>query len=589
MKKLYILFIAIIAIHFTNIYAQQTIPSQKVLSGYGYGTSMIKDTISGNITITGTYFGKVCAIKFNSEGTIIKKNTFMSGAGSCIKQTSDKGFIITGSTNAVINSTQAICLIKIDSNLNAVWQKTVTSNGSGTNAYCYGNSVIVEPDGYIVLGDAQGFSCSYEGMFIFKTDLLGNIIWSNVYGQQTYGMSIIKTIDGGIIACGNMTYNGSNLLLMKTDNLGNEMWLKKYRHNDNDTGEETGTVVTQTQDSNFLIIGITSNGNHNSNKGGIYVVKVDQNGDTLWTRAINSNSYSEYGTSVVEVNDGYVITGYSKDTNQTMSNILLVKLQKDGSVLWGRTIGQIISISGMSYGNAVISDNRNFKIIGNTSDGQIYLINTDSIGNAGGCYDSTASFVSTPTQSIVNSTTIPQYSVTPVLGSSSVVAIPDFNFDTICMQGIYSLIYLTDNNGYILGTDPQKVAKDSNGTMVTAVPYQDYQFLKWSDGVTTASRIDSNIQGPIVVTAMFVSTLSVPEIGGDKFIIYPNPTKDNLTIETNINKEQKLEIINLFGQTVYASNINKKVIINTSAFANGVYILKLSSDKEAVVRKFIKQ
>ena len=71
--------------------------------------------------------------------------------------------------------------------------------------------------------------------------------------------------------------------------------------------------------------------------------------------------------------------------------------------------------------------------------------------------------------------------------------------------------------------------------------------------------------------------------------IYPNPTKDNLTIETNLNTEQRIEIVNLIGQTVYTTIINKKATINTSAFANGVYILKLSSDKETVVRKFVKE
>jgi len=71
--------------------------------------------------------------------------------------------------------------------------------------------------------------------------------------------------------------------------------------------------------------------------------------------------------------------------------------------------------------------------------------------------------------------------------------------------------------------------------------------------------------------------------------IYPNPTKDNLTIETNSNTAQKLEITNLIGQTIYTSYINKKATINTSVFAKGVYVLKLSSDKETVVKKFIKQ
>ena len=70
---------------------------------------------------------------------------------------------------------------------------------------------------------------------------------------------------------------------------------------------------------------------------------------------------------------------------------------------------------------------------------------------------------------------------------------------------------------------------------------------------------------------------------------YPNPTKDNLTIETNSNREQRLEILNFIGQTVYTSNINNKATIKTSAFLKGVYILKLSSNKESVVKKFVKE
>jgi len=71
--------------------------------------------------------------------------------------------------------------------------------------------------------------------------------------------------------------------------------------------------------------------------------------------------------------------------------------------------------------------------------------------------------------------------------------------------------------------------------------------------------------------------------------VYPNPANDNITIETNLNTEQRFEIINMVGQTVYANNIRKIAIVNTSAFANGVYILKLSSDKETVVKKFVKE
>ena len=51
----------------------------------------------------------------------------------------------------------------------------------------------------------------------------------------------------------------------------------------------------------------------------------------------------------------------------------------------------------------------------------------------------------------------------------------------------------------------------------------------------------------------------------------------------------KIEILNLIGQSIYRIYINKKATINISAFAKGIYILKLSSDKETVVRKFVKE
>ena len=84
------------------------------------------------------------------------------------------------------------------------------------------------------------------------------------------------------------------------------------------------------------------------------------------------------------------------------------------------------------------------------------------------------------------------------------------------------------------------------------------------------------------------SVLNIPPV--DEINIYPNPATDKLTIETNFNTEQRLEIVNLIGQTVYTTYyINKKATVNISAFPRGVYILKLYTDKKTVVKEFIKQ
>ena len=72
--------------------------------------------------------------------------------------------------------------------------------------------------------------------------------------------------------------------------------------------------------------------------------------------------------------------------------------------------------------------------------------------------------------------------------------------------------------------------------------------------------------------------------------VYPNPAKDKLTIESNINKLINYDIINIMGQTVYSSYLNSgKTNINISEFAKGIYTIKLYSEKGNVVKKFVKE
>ena len=121
---------------------------------------------------------------------------------------------------------------------------------------------------------------------------------------------------------------------------------------------------------------------------------------------------------------------------------------------------------------------------------------------------------------------------------------------------------------------------------ITAIPNKVY--TSWN--LVCFKQNDNIIYLNPIYNSCFPSLSNINEITNNNNIsIYPNPTKDNLTIETNTNTEQRLEIINLIGQTVYTIYINKKATVNTSAFAKGVYILKLSSDKETLVRKIVKE
>ncbi len=71
--------------------------------------------------------------------------------------------------------------------------------------------------------------------------------------------------------------------------------------------------------------------------------------------------------------------------------------------------------------------------------------------------------------------------------------------------------------------------------------------------------------------------------------IYPNPAKDKLTIETNLNSKISYVIENLLGQKIYSSFVTNKATIDVSFYPKGIYILKLNTDKGIVIKKFVKE
>ena len=68
----------------------------------------------------------------------------------------------------------------------------------------------------------------------------------------------------------------------------------------------------------------------------------------------------------------------------------------------------------------------------------------------------------------------------------------------------FTLDYTAGDHGSIAGESPQTVAQGTDGAPVTAVPDAGYRFDKWSDGVATATRTDTNVLSDIAVTATFV-------------------------------------------------------------------------------------
>jgi len=87
-------------------------------------------------------------------------------------------------------------------------------------------------------------------------------------------------------------------------------------------------------------------------------------------------------------------------------------------------------------------------------------------------------------------------------------------------------------------------------------------------------------------------TLSVNQQNGiDLVKLYPNPTRNLLTIDTPNNFVlDKVEVYNNLGQLVLESaNIAQAGSLDVSALQSGVYFIKLDFAGQQVTRKFLKE
>ena len=82
-------------------------------------------------------------------------------------------------------------------------------------------------------------------------------------------------------------------------------------------------------------------------------------------------------------------------------------------------------------------------------------------------------------------------------------------------RGSFTLSYVAGEGGTIEGITEQSVLAGDSGTAVTAVPNEGYAFMRWSDGVTTATRTDTDVAGNISVTAEFASLCHLTYVAGE--------------------------------------------------------------------------
>jgi Leucine-rich repeat (LRR) protein len=92
------------------------------------------------------------------------------------------------------------------------------------------------------------------------------------------------------------------------------------------------------------------------------------------------------------------------------------------------------------------------------------------------------------------------------------------------------------------------------------------------------------------ITLLYDEINGIPAIENTNINIYPNPVKDELRIESGDLKIASVEIVDLAGKKIFTFNSQLSThSINVSALPQGIYFVKLETDKGIVTKKIIKE
>ncbi len=284
--------------------------------------------VAGFYQIAPPDFTDLFLIRTNALGdtlwTRIYGDTMESRALDVI-QTNDGGFLLTGFCEHAATMEDFV-LVKTNALGDTLWTRLF--GGSLTDiAYC---SKQTTDGGYITCGETQSFGAGLEDVFLVKTGMNGDTLWTRTYGGSGNDVAywVIQTPDGGYLLTGesnSASQGNTDVLLMKTDASGNIQWAKLY----GGAGQEYGNMVRQTA-SGYLIAGLTKSfGELNSD---VYLLKTDLSGNLQWSKTFGF-SHDDAGWSLDLTNDGgMAVCGWSRN-NSAIEDMLLIKTDSTASTV----------------------------------------------------------------------------------------------------------------------------------------------------------------------------------------------------------------------------------------------------------------
>jgi hypothetical protein len=490
----------------------------------------------GNIYLTGysntsTTGDDFVTLKYSPQGVlqwVRNYNGSSSGSDRAIKVlVDDSGYVFVGGVTFDSVSLSNYLIIKYAPNGDTIWIRELDGGENSTNSPR--DMVLDDSSNVYITGTSQDYMTA-------KYDRNGNLKWVKFYGGTSGDIPLSIALDNknNVIITG-QSYNTSfDIATVKYNNEGSFLWNSIINGKSNEA--DVGEIVKTDLFDNIYVGGTIKNNFQNRND--IIIIKYDSAGSVLWQRIYGSipnppMNPNDYLSSMILSfsNENIYLTGLSKLNSQVGWDYLILKYNSEGDTLWKR-----------GYKPNFNSDNQSRHI------------------------------------------TIDKYENIYITGSSNFNT-PHYRFLTVKFDSSGNLIWSRNYFDYALADNYGiRVLLDSSGNVyVGGISYNlqtgaDITLIKYSQPMNI-----KNVQEIISSFELYQN--------------YPNPFNPSTTIKYTIPESSKIKIsiFDLLGKeaAVLIDDIipagSHEIIFNTNDYGNkfssGVYFYRLISENNIILTK----
>lgn len=505
------------------------------MTGHFSGT-----TDFGSFTLTSAGSSDVFVVKINTSGTVLwaerfggwgedfGRNITVDALGNVYTTGTFNNIATFGSITLTTTTGRSIFVVKQDALGTVLWVKEFVSEWT--------------PEIY-------GFTATG-----IATDTQGNIYTTGYFGGETSTFGNITLTRSSVSTT--VSNKPSDTFVVKQNASGQVLWAENFGSTSNHGLVRSSGLSTDTfgniyitgifqGTANFGDITLINSSIDGTNVGVVFVTKMDASGEVLWAK-----SFSEEGNN---------FSSYSNDIFfDTSDNVYIIGNFKGEMTVGTYTLASIYNQQDDSFSP------------------KLFIMKIDSSGEGlwAGAYGST----SVPGGSIVTDTSGNMY----VTGHFTEII--DFGDITLTSEGFSDVFLLKINSSGVIEWVDRFGSTGSDGGTIIAIDAAEDIYIagNFSDtvdfGGTTLTAANS---GEIFLMKISSnSSLIVVPNQSTQWRVYPNPTKDIITIQfSEYGTEATVEIFNLIGQKVmdYGSIIGTQTL-DISRLTQGVYMLKINND-----------